>query len=84
MSDTIYYLIGLMIIAAFASLFYLGWQVLMRLRKQLQIAHVSLLQQEMKEMTLLQRLHDVNERYRKLEDKLREAQGELRRRQEQA
>ncbi|MFY0256106.1 hypothetical protein ACDQ55_19375 [Chitinophaga sp. 30R24] len=55
----------------------LGWVLLFRYFKALQVAHINLVKQAQKEAALLYQLKEVNEKYHKLEDKLQKVQFEL-------
>lgn len=66
------------VIVALVLVIYMGWLIVGKIGRELQVANVHLLQSEMKEMSLMQRIHEATERYRKLEQELHQTQYELR------
>ncbi|MFB6456973.1 hypothetical protein ACE38W_17010 [Chitinophaga sp. Hz27] len=66
------------VIVGLIMIIYMGWLILGKIGRELQVANVHLLQSEMKEMNLTQRIHEATERYRKLEQELHQVQYELR------
>ncbi|RAJ82366.1 hypothetical protein CLV59_104593 [Chitinophaga dinghuensis] len=67
-----------------AVVLYLGWQILGRLGRKLQVANISLLQSEIKEVTYRHRINEAVEKCRRLEQKLQETQYELLKARDQA
>ncbi|CAL1517893.1 hypothetical protein [Chitinophaga sp. MM2321] len=72
-------LLTLILLIISLSLFlFLGWVILLRNSKALQIAQINLLQQELKAASLVSELREVSEKYQVLEDELHDAQHQLR------
>lgn len=69
-------LLGIFLLSV-AIVLYLGWQILGRLGRKLQVANISLLQSEIKEVTYRHRINEAVEKCRRLEQKLQETQYEL-------
>ncbi|MCW3466469.1 hypothetical protein [Chitinophaga nivalis] len=64
------------IIVLLCFFLFAGWVLLLRHRKALQIAHIHLLQHELKAAGLLYQLREVTAKYRLLEAQLQEIQNE--------
>lgn len=72
-------LVTLILLIIFLSLLlFLGWVVLLRNSKALQIAQINLLQQELKSASLVTELRDASEKCQVLEDELHDTQYQLR------
>ncbi len=67
-----------MLVVVLCSLVYLGWLMLGKLGRQLQVANVSLLQSEIKEATYRHRINEATEKCRALQAQLDATLFELR------
>ncbi|NLU90556.1 hypothetical protein [Chitinophaga sp. Ak27] len=67
----------LVIITFLLLLLFLGWVLLFRHFRALQIANINIVRQEQQEASLLYQLHEIKKKNHQLEDKLREVQYEL-------
>ncbi|SHM63551.1 hypothetical protein SAMN05444266_109273 [Chitinophaga jiangningensis] len=67
-----------LVVMVLGTLVYLGWLMLGKLGKQLQVANISLLQSEIKEVTYRHRINEATEKCRKLEAQLNQTLFELR------
>ncbi|MBV7530595.1 hypothetical protein [Chitinophaga sp. sic0106] len=76
-SISLFLAIGL-VVMVLGALVYLGWLMLGKLGKQLQVANISLLQSEIKEVTYRHRINEATEKCRKLEAQLNQTLFELR------
>ncbi|MEC5144090.1 hypothetical protein [Chitinophaga sp. 212800010-3] len=67
----------IIVVVILAAMLCLGWILLIRHFRALQLARIHLVRREQREVFLQQELEDVKEKYRKLEDKFRKLQYEL-------